>query len=105
MQRGGNTATGKCRGQGKPGDCTCGGSGRPVEIAIISGVPRKLYAVRYIKEFMRDEQGQDLVEYSLLLVLVGVASLFAITEMGLSISAIFSKVNTKLTEVKDSMVE
>jgi len=50
-----------------------------------------------IKEFLKDEQGQDIVEYSLLLVLIGAAALFVLTAMGTSISQIFSKINTKLT--------
>ena len=49
-----------------------------------------------IQHFLRDEQGQDIVEYSLLLVLIGAAALFVLTSMGTSISEIFSKINTRL---------
>jgi Flp pilus assembly pilin Flp len=50
-----------------------------------------------LKEFIRDEQGQDIVEYSLLLVLIGAAALFVLTAMGTSITSIFSKINTRLS--------
>lgn len=50
-----------------------------------------------IQHFLRDEQGQDIVEYSLLLVLIGAAALFVLTSMGTSISEIFSKINARLS--------
>lgn len=56
-----------------------------------------------IKEFLKDEQGQDIVEYSLLLVLIGAAALFVLTAMGTSISQIFSKINTRLTSANTAI--
>ncbi len=56
-----------------------------------------------IKEFLKDEQGQDIVEYSLLLVLIGAAALFVLTAMGTSISQIFSKINTRLTSANQAI--
>ena len=56
-----------------------------------------------IKNFIRDEQGQDIVEYSLLLVLIGAASLFILTAMGTSISQIFQKINERLASANASM--
>jgi pilus assembly protein Flp/PilA len=56
-----------------------------------------------LKEFIKDEQGQDIVEYSLLLVLIGAAAVFVLTTMGQSISQIFSKINTKLTSANNSI--
>ena len=56
-----------------------------------------------IKNFLTDEAGQDIVEYSLLLVLIGAAALFVLTTMGQSISAIFSKINTTLTSANNSL--
>lgn len=50
-----------------------------------------------IQEFLKDEQGQDIVEYSLLLVLIGAAAVFVLTAMGTSISQIFSKINNRLS--------
>jgi Flp pilus assembly pilin Flp len=56
-----------------------------------------------IKEFLKDEQGQDIVEYSLLLVLIGAAALFVLTAMGTSISQIFSKINVRLTTANNAI--
>ncbi|MGE0885050.1 MAG: Flp family type IVb pilin [Blastocatellales bacterium] len=56
-----------------------------------------------IRDFIKDEQGQDIVEYSLLLVLIGAAAVFVLTTMGQSISQIFSKINTKLTTANNSI--
>ncbi len=56
-----------------------------------------------IKEFIKDEQGQDIVEYSLLLVLIGAAALFVLTAMGTSITSIFSKINERLTSANQSI--
>lgn len=50
-----------------------------------------------IKEFLKEEQGQDIVEYSLLLVLIGAAAIFVLTSMGASIGSIFNKINVKLS--------
>ena len=56
-----------------------------------------------IKNFIRDEQGQDIVEYSLLLVLIGAASLFILTAMGTSIGQIFQKINERLASANASI--
>ncbi len=54
--------------------------------------------IKSITNFIKDESGQDIVEYSLLLVLIGAAALFVITTMGTSISNIFSKIAGKLNQ-------
>lgn len=56
-----------------------------------------------IKAFLKDEEGQDIVEYSLLLVLIGAAAVFVLTAMGQSISGIFSKINARLTSANDAI--
>jgi pilus assembly protein Flp/PilA len=56
-----------------------------------------------IREFIKDEQGQDIVEYSLLLVLIGAAAVFVLTAMGQSISQIFSKINQRLTSANQAI--
>lgn len=56
-----------------------------------------------IKQFISDESGQDIVEYSLLLVLIGAAAIFLLTAMGQSISQIFSKINDRLATANDSI--
>lgn len=57
-----------------------------------------------IKKFIKDEGGQDIVEYSLLLVLIGAAALFIMTTMGTSISNIFSKIAGKLSTADSKIV-
>ena len=56
-----------------------------------------------LKKFLQDEQGQDIVEYSLLLVLIGAAAVFVLTALGTNIGAIFSKINTKLSSANASI--
>ena len=56
-----------------------------------------------IRQFLKDERGQDIVEYSLLLVLIGAAAVFILTTMGASISNIFSKINTKLQSADEKV--
>ena len=53
--------------------------------------------------FLKDEEGQDVVEYSLLLVLIAAASIFVLTAMGSSIGQIFSKINTRLNTANTSI--
>lgn len=57
----------------------------------------------FVSNFIKDEQGQDIVEYSLLLVLIGAAAVFVLTTMGTSISQIFSKINDKLSTANNSI--
>ena len=48
---------------------------------------------KFFVEFVRDEAGQDIVEYSLLLTLIGMTSVFVLTMMGLSISRLLGGEN------------
>lgn len=56
-----------------------------------------------MKNFIKNEQGQDIVEYSLLLVLIGLAGVFILTAMGQSIGNIFSKISTKLSAADEAI--
>jgi pilus assembly protein Flp/PilA len=47
--------------------------------------------------FIREEQGQDLVEYALLAGLISIASIGAITALGTSINAAFNGIATGVT--------
>ncbi len=47
--------------------------------------------------FLRDEQGQDLVEYSLLLAFVALASAALFIGAGIQISSIWSLANSRLS--------
>lgn len=56
-----------------------------------------------MKNFIKDESGQDIVEYSLLLVLIGLAGVFILTAMGQSIGNIFEKISTKLSAADEAI--
>jgi Flp pilus assembly pilin Flp len=49
-------------------------------------------------EFMRDEQGQDLIEYTLLLAFVALAAASLFISAGTSISRIWSNASSKLAQ-------
>ena len=50
----------------------------------------------YLKNFINDEEGQDLVEYALLLGFVAVACVITLTTLGGKISTYFTTVTSKL---------
>lgn len=55
-----------------------------------------------IREFFKDEQGQDVVEYALLVVLFGAAAVFVLTTMGHSISSICRNINNSLVLLQEA---
>ena len=55
-----------------------------------------------IRQFIADEEGQNIVEYALLLVLIGAAAITILTALGQSITTIFSNVTAKLKGVADT---
>ncbi len=57
-----------------------------------------------LKNFLADESGQDMVEYSLLLTLIGLTSVFALTVVGLNIVTVFDRTLAKL-QVADAAVD
>lgn len=59
--------------------------------------------MNWIREFIRDEGGSDLVEYSLLIVLIGATGVFLLTSIGISVSDLFSKVGGKLDHANNSI--
>ncbi len=46
---------------------------------------------------LKDESGQDLIEYALVAGLIGLAAVLAMTTLGTTISSAFSKVSSQLT--------
>ena len=50
-----------------------------------------------LRRFIRDEQGQDLIEYTLLMAFVALASAALFIGAGGSISGIWSQTNSQLT--------
>jgi len=54
--------------------------------------------MRFITNFVRDEQGQDLIEYTLLLAFVALASAALFISAGGSITNIWTTANSRLNE-------
>ncbi len=52
--------------------------------------------MKLLRNFIRDEQGQDMVEYVLLLAFVAMAAAALFTMAGSQITAIWSKANSEL---------
>jgi Flp pilus assembly pilin Flp len=51
----------------------------------------------FFKRFWNDEQGQDLIEYTLMLAFVALASAALFSSAGASINSIWSKTNSQLS--------
>ena len=55
-----------------------------------------------LKNFIRDDQGQDLIEYTLLLAFVALASAALFISAGGSINTIWSTANSRLSDAATS---
>jgi Flp pilus assembly pilin Flp len=56
-----------------------------------------------IQNFVKDEQGQDLIEYTLLMAFVALASAALFLGAGNSITGIWTSTNTQLTTANTSV--
>jgi len=52
--------------------------------------------MRLLNQLVREEAGQDLIEYALLAAFIALAAIVAMTALGTSISGLFTRVGTKL---------
>ena len=52
--------------------------------------------VNSIKTFVRDEEGQDLIEYALLVALISLVCVVALTDAGTEVNKIFVSIKDKL---------
>jgi pilus assembly protein Flp/PilA len=50
-----------------------------------------------MKTFVRDEEGQDLIEYALLVALISLVCVVALTDAGKQVNNIFTSIKDKLT--------
>lgn len=50
-----------------------------------------------LSNLLRDEDGQDLIEYALVAALIGLAAVAAMSTLGSDIKGIFNSVGTQLT--------
>jgi len=58
--------------------------------------------MKHVRAFVQNEQGQDLIEYSLLMAFVALASAALFLGAGGSIKGIWGSVNTQLTTANTS---
>ena len=52
--------------------------------------------LNYVTSFVRNEEGQDLLEYALLVALIALVAIVAVTAAGGSVSTIFQTIASKL---------
>lgn len=52
--------------------------------------------INFVKSFARNEEGQDLLEYALLVALIALIAIGAVTAAGQSVSTIFNRISTAL---------
>ena len=50
----------------------------------------------YVKSFARNEEGQDLLEYALLVALIALVAIVAVTQAGTVVSDIFADIAAQL---------
>jgi pilus assembly protein Flp/PilA len=50
-----------------------------------------------LRQFVQDEEGQDLIEYALLVALISLVAVGAITTAGTAVNGIFTSISGKLT--------
>jgi pilus assembly protein Flp/PilA len=55
--------------------------------------------VEFFSRVVREEEGQDLVEYAILLAFIALACVVAVTALGTSISGLLGKISTKLNAI------
>ena len=64
-------------------------------VRVFGGDDMKL--VNSIQGFVRDEEGQDLIEYALLVALISLVCVVALTDAGTQVNNIFTAIKNKLT--------
>lgn len=55
--------------------------------------------VNFVKSFVRNDEGQDLLEYALLVALIAIVCYGAVAAAGTSVSGIFNSIATSLGSV------
>jgi pilus assembly protein Flp/PilA len=58
--------------------------------------------VNFVKSFARNDEGQDLLEYALLVALIALVAIAAVTAAGGSVKTIFEKVAAGLSTAASS---
>lgn len=57
-----------------------------------------MHLINYVKSFVRDEEGQDLLEYALLVALIALVAVVAVTAAGTSVNDIFTRIAAELAK-------
>ena len=60
--------------------------------------------VKHVNAFVRNEEGQDLIEYALLVALISLICVAALTDAGTQVNNIFTKIKDKLTTANNNAV-
>jgi Flp pilus assembly pilin Flp len=58
--------------------------------------------MKLLMKFLKDEEGQDLVEYSLLLVFIALAAIGILPTLGSAVNAVFNQSASTLTKGSSS---
>ena len=77
--------------------CIREAGGHPTQLPLISILWRESDMQNLLKRLWQDEQGQDLVEYALLLVLIALVAATTIQTLGNSVKSVFSNATTALS--------
>ena len=56
-----------------------------------------MFLVNRLRTLVRNDEGQDLLEYALLVALIALVAIAAVTAAGQSVSTIFNSIATKLS--------
>ena len=71
----------------------------PRHVAIAADILEEagmVYLARIVNMFRRDEDGQDLLEYALLVALIAIVAVASVTAAGVKVGAIFTTIVSKL---------
>lgn len=58
-----------------------------------------MYLINRLRALVRDDRGQDLIEYALLAALIALASVFAIQAAGLQVNAVWNSIVGMLNDI------
>jgi len=62
----------------------------------------KSLGIRFMTRFVRDEQGQDLVEYALLVAAIGLALVATVNQLSTQIASLYSSITQGLGSIGTS---
>jgi Flp pilus assembly pilin Flp len=60
------------------------------------------YVIQIAKQFAREEQGQDLVEYALIVAAVGLALITTVNNLSAAVVSLYSSITTGLGSISAS---